>query len=173
MADETANTSIEDEIAKVIAPLKALDAKLAMDEAEVINELEEIREKRRRLLGMLRNADPEGFPKKVYKKQKQAPPMNLYGQALRETYEVARKVIAEIGIDDEFSAEDVWSKLERPDGVSLSMLKDRVNKVLLRLREEGQVRLTGTKKGRGGGHSYRATERIFDAPVEAALNGST
>jgi len=174
MADETTELTIDDQIAAVIQPLKDLDAQLAHDEAHCVNELEEIREKRRRLLSMLRQADPESYPKKVYKKQEQPTSRSiLYGQIINETYEEARKVIAGIGLDEEFSAEDVWKQLERPDGVSVSMLKDRVNKVLLRLREEGRVRLTGTKKGRGGGNSYRATERIFDAPVEAAMNGST
>ena len=172
MTEEAVEPTIDDQIAAVVQPLKDLDDELARREAHTINELEEIRDKRKRLLGMLRNADPENYKPKSYKQK--APERIAYGHAIIETYIAARQVIAEIGVEDEFSAEDVWSKLERPENVSVSMQKDRVNKVLNKLREEGRVRLVGTKKGRGGGNSYRATERIFDeVPVEAAANGST
>jgi len=163
MSDETVELTIEEQIAAVIAPLRELDSKLARDEAHVLNELEEIRDKRKRLLAMLRQADPalaRPGPKK-----KAEPPITK-GQAISEE-KISQVLAAVSGLEGEW-ATGVVTRL-------ITMERSQINKALVHLRERGQVRLIRQQRGRGDGSVYVTTPRGAEEGQQrlvVAVNGA-
>jgi len=141
--------TIEEEIAAVVQPLRDLDEKLSREEAQLVAELAQVRDKRRKLLTMLRTADPVGYPTKVYKRQTPRAPYSTMTIAPK----TIERVLAAIGgLEGEFTAVTVRQLL--PD-----LGKDTVRKGLIRLREAGQVRLVRQGSSRTGGSVYVVTPR--------------
>jgi hypothetical protein len=166
-------SAAEAALAEALQPVIELDSKLALQEAHVLNELEEIRIERRKLASVLRALDPERTPK-----SKPGPRPGTNGSRSvpytisEEKVEAVRQLV--LGFEgEEFRMIDVFEGYEHGSSSSGAQ-KDTINKALSRLRERGQVRLVATRRGKGGGNVYLATPRIAVGPISeaAARNGS-
>jgi len=168
-------SAAEAALKEALQPVIELDSKLALQEAHVVGELEQIRVERRKLASVLRALDPERAPSRPGPK-----PGGGSRQAGVRTapYSVAEGVVEEVRLailgfnGEQFNANDVLGRIGE-NGESRANRKDKVNKAIARLRERGQVRLVSARGGRHGGSVYVATPRIeAGALSEASNNGS-
>jgi hypothetical protein len=132
--------SLDEQVAKTIAslllPLDELDQKLATREAQLNEELDELRGERRKLRALLRVADPNA-PKMGPK------PKEKEKNAHSTQWSISEEIVARVGaaatqIEDEWRHGQV-AKLA-------STTPDMVRRACRVMRERGQIRLV-----RGGG----------------------
>jgi hypothetical protein len=164
--------SADQAIRALLQPVIELDSELALQEDDLLKKLDNVRDERRRLRGVLRAADPSMTPAKPGPKGTR--PGVRTGERLvpytisEAKVERVREIVA--GFEGEFSSNDVKEHLN--EGTETAQ-KDTINKALHRLRERGQIRLISVKRGRAGGYTYIATERIHSSAVESSQNGAT
>ena len=168
MADEV--SAADAALKEALQPVIELDSQLALKEAHVMNELDEIRSERRKLAGVLRQLDPERAPGKPGPKSNKGTDLGrIAPYAIAEhCVEEVRQIVVGFG-EKEFSSADVF-KLWETSG-SEAAVKDKITKSFGRLRERGQIRLISNTRGKHGGFRYLATPRIESPVTEVSTNG--
>jgi len=166
---ETTKSVAQAALDEVIAPLKELDERLAMAEAHLRNELDEILAERRKLRALLRVAEGNPTTKPGPKRE---PGKNATGDWVSDKT-VESVLIAAASLDGNLTTAKMKPLVQRNQSTIL--------KALQRLRERGQVRLTADIAGRGGGKVFVLTPRgredaaalIREGAPVAANNGAT
>jgi hypothetical protein len=145
----------------ILLPLRELEETLSEQEQQLRAELAAVQSERRKLRAVLRPLEPAPNHGK-------SKPPTVWGLRTRP-YMISEKAVEEVRgiIAERFpTGEFNGAQVEEHYGLGTpgASRRDQITKALNRLRERNQIRLVKLNRGRGGGNTWVATERIGETP---------
>ena len=145
----------------ILLPLRELEEALIEQEQQLRAELAAVQSERRKLRAVLRPLEPATNSTGPHTPRQSGLRTRPYAVSEGVVEEV-RQIIASHFPTGEFESAQVAEHF-RPGAGEVSK-RDHISKAFARLRERNQIRLVKLGRGRGGGNTWAATERIGETP---------